>query len=219
MTSIQKAFAAEFLGTALLVTATVGSAIMAAQNSADNGVVLFTVALATGATLTLLIHLFASHSGAHFNPAVSLVMHLKGWLTPSHFGLYVIAQITGAIAGAALANSMYALSALKISGNNRYSTGNLLGEVVATAVLVFLIVMLADSQRAHLIPVAVGAWIASAILLTSSTSFANPAVTIGRMFTESGAGISPTSGAWFIGVQVVSALLGMSVARFFKESE
>jgi glycerol uptake facilitator-like aquaporin len=208
---------AEFLGTALLVTVVVGSGIAAAQLSPhDVGLQLLQNSTATVFGLAVLILMFGPVSGAHFNPVVSLADWLLG--RRSGTGLrgvaalaYVAAQTVGGVAGAVLANVMFDRAALEIATKHRVTTGHLIGEVVATAGLVVLIFALARSARAGLSAAAVGAYIGAAYWFTSSTSFANPAVTIGRMFSDSFAGIAPSSAPAFITMQVLGALTGLGL--------
>jgi len=211
---------AEGLGTALLVTVVVGSGIAAAALSPnDIGLQLLENSTATVFGLAVLILVFGPVSGAHFNPVVSAV----DWLLTRRSGdgltgrevlAYTGAQIIGGIAGAVLANIMFDLPAAQISGKDRVSVGHGVGEVVATAGLVLLIFALARTGRAVLSAAAVGAYIGSAYWFTSSTSFANPAVTIGRMFSDTFAGIAPTSAPVFIAAQIVGGLLGLGLVRY-----
>ncbi|MFI7551581.1 aquaporin [Micromonospora sediminimaris] len=208
---------AEFTGTALLVTAVVGSGIMATDLSPDDvGLQLLQNSIATAFALGVLILMFGPVSGAHFNPVVSAADWLLGrrsgtGLSPRELAGYVAAQVTGAVAGSVLANLMFDLSAVSFSGRDR-SGGNLwLGEVVATAGLVLLIFALARSGRATVAPAAVGAYIGAAYWFTSSTSFANPAVTVGRAFTDTFAGIAPASVPGFVVAQVVGLAVGVGL--------
>ncbi|MEV4714566.1 MIP/aquaporin family protein [Micromonospora sp. NPDC049374] len=208
---------AEFTGTALLVTAVVGSGIMATDLSPDDvGLQLLQNSIATTFALGVLILMFGPVSGAHFNPVVSAADWLLGrrsgtGLSPRELAGYVAAQVTGAIAGSVLANLMFDLRAVSFSGRDR-SGGNLwLGEVVATAGLVLLIFALARSGRATVAPAAVGAYIGAAYWFTSSTSFANPAVTVGRAFTDTFAGIAPGSVPGFVVAQVVGLAVGVGL--------
>ncbi|MCZ7422523.1 aquaporin family protein [Verrucosispora sp. WMMA2121] len=208
---------AEFAGTALLVTAVVGSGIMATDLSPDDvGLQLLQNSIATAFALGVLILMFGPVSGAHFNPVVSAADWLLGrrsgtGLSPRELAGYVAAQVTGAVAGSVLANLMFALSAVSFSGRQR-GGGNLwLGEVVATAGLVLLIFALARSGRAVVAPAAVGAYIGAAYWFTSSTSFANPAVTVGRAFTDTFAGIAPGSVPGFVVAQVVGLAVGVGL--------
>jgi glycerol uptake facilitator-like aquaporin len=208
---------AEFLGTALLVTVVIGSGIAAAQLSPnDVGLQLLENAIATAFGLAVLILLFGPVSGAHFNPVVSLADWLLGRRANSGMSgrgvaAYTGAQIVGGILGAVLANVMFDRAALEISTKDRFTTGHLVGEVVATAGLIALIFALARTGRAALSAAGVGAYIGAAYWFTSSTSFANPAVTIGRIFSDSFAGIAPGSAPGFIAAQVVGALIGLAL--------
>jgi len=209
----------EAVGTALLVTVVVGSGIAAAKLSpSDVGLQLLENSLATVFGLTVLILQFGPVSGAHFNPVVSLADWLLGHrsghgLPLKEVGAYSVAQTVGAIAGAALANAMYDLAPLQISTHHRVTPGVLLGEVVATAGLIGLIFALARAGRAPLSAGVVGAYIGAAYWYTSSTSFANPAVTIGRIFSDTFAGIAPSSVLPFIAAQLVGAGLGAALVR------
>jgi glycerol uptake facilitator-like aquaporin len=208
---------AEFAGTALLVTAVVGSGIMAATLSPDDiGLQLLQNSVATAFALGALILTFGPISGAHFNPVVSAADWLLGrssrtGLTATQLAGYVVAQIAGAIAGSVLANLMFDLAAVTWSTKTRTGANLWLGEVVATAGLVLLIFALARSGRSLVAPAAVGAYIGAAYWFTSSTSFANPAVTIGRAFTDTFAGIAPASVPAFIVAQVVGAAIGVGL--------
>ncbi|OKI85222.1 MIP family protein [Micromonospora sp. CB01531] len=207
---------AEFAGTALLVAAVVGSGIAAARLSpTDVGLQLLENAIATALALGALILTFGPVSGAHFNPVVSAVDWWLGrragtGLTARELAAYTAAQIGGAIVGAVLADLMFGLSAVTWSRTDR-TGGNLwLAEVVATAGLVVLVFALARSDRTSAAPAAVGAYIGAAYWFTSSTSFANPAVTIGRAFTDTFAGIAPTSVPGFIAAQLVGGLVAIA---------
>jgi glycerol uptake facilitator-like aquaporin len=204
---------AEFSGTALLVCVVVGSGIMGSQLSEDAGVALLINAFSTIFALALLILLLGPISGAHFNPAVSLVQLFNKESTPKQTVFFALSQILGAISGAILANLMFDLPAIEFSTHARVSSGTLIGEVIATAGLIALIGILSLRNQTKLIPVAVAAWIGSAYFFTSSTSFANPAVTVGRMFTDSFAGIEPTSVLPFIGAQLAGMAIGMTLIR------
>ncbi|MEG3636044.1 MIP/aquaporin family protein [Micromonospora palythoicola] len=208
---------AEFTGTALLVTAVVGSGIMAADLSPDDvGLQLLQNSIATAFALGVLILMFGPVSGAHFNPVVSAADWLLGrrsgtGLSPRELAGYVAAQVSGAVAGSVLANLMFGLGPVSFSGRER-GGGNLwLGEVVATAGLVLLIFALARSGRAVVAPAAVGAYIGAAYWFTSSTSFANPAVTVGRAFTDTFAGIAPGSVPGFVVAQLVGLAVGVGL--------
>jgi glycerol uptake facilitator-like aquaporin len=213
MTLARRALA-EFLGTGLLVAAVVGSGIAAARLSPnDVGLQLLENAIATAFALGVLILVFGPVSGAHFNPVVSLVDWWLGrregtGLRPAELGAYTGAQVAGAIGGAVLANLMFDLAPVSWSAKDR-SAGHLwLGEVVATAGLVLLVFALARSGRAAAAPAAVGAYIGAAYWFTSSTSFANPAVTVARAFSDTFAGIAPGSLPGFVVAQLVGAAVG-----------
>jgi glycerol uptake facilitator-like aquaporin len=211
---------AEFLGTGLLVAVVVGSGIAAQKLSpTDTGLQLLQNSLTTVFGLGVLILLFGPVSGAHFNPVVSAVDWAIGRRT--HTGLsgrdviaYTVAQILGGIGGALLANLMFGLAAAQISQHVRAAPGLWLGELVATAGLIAVILTLARTGRAPLSAAAVAAWIGAAYWFTSSTSFANPAVTIARMFSDTFAGIAPTSVPMFIVFQILGAALGAGLAVF-----
>lgn len=211
-----KGVSAEFVGTALLCWVVVGSGLMGSRLSEDFGVVLLMNAVATVFALALLIFGFGPISGAHFNPAVSLVQWLRGELTFGAFLLYGIAQCAGAITGAALANLSFDRVALELATTVRSSPGLWLGEIAATAGLIAVIVILLERGRNELIPLAVAGWIGSAYFFTSSTSFANPALTLGRTFSDSFAGISASSVAAFVVAQIIGAVVGLLFARAFK---
>lgn len=208
---------AEAVGTGLLVTVVVGSGIAAASLSPnDIGLQLLENAFATALGLAVLILMLGPVSGAHFNPVVSAVDWWLGQragtgLTLRDLAAYIPAQIVGAVSGAVLANLMYAKAAVSWSTTDRSSGHLWLGEVVATAGLVVLIFALAWSGRAALAPVAVGAYIGSAYWFTSSTSFANPAVSVGRAFSDTFAGIAPGSLPGFIVAQLFGAVVGVGM--------
>jgi glycerol uptake facilitator-like aquaporin len=213
MAKILRKSLAEFIGTALLVCVVVGSGIMGTNLSNDVGVALIINALSTIMALALLILVLGPISGAHLNPAMTFVQILRRSLPAGEAVAFVVAQITGAIAGALLANLMFDLPLVQISTHERVSPGLLVGEVVATAGLIAVIGILSARNQERLIPVAVSAWIGSAYFFTSSTSFANPAVTIGRVFSDTFAGIAPASVLPYISAQLVGALIGMAVVR------
>ncbi|KHK98337.1 hypothetical protein LK09_04765 [Microbacterium mangrovi] len=206
----------EFLGTGLLVTVVVGSGIAAQRLSADTGLRLLENSIATAFGLAVLILLLGPVSGAHFNPVVSLMDAVLG--RRDHTGLpgrdlavYMAVQVLGAIAGAVLANAMFSVPTV-ISATQRATPGTLLGEVVATAGLVLLIAGLSRAcATLPQIAAAVGAYIGSAYWFTSSTSFANPAVTIGRIFTDTFAGIAPASVLPYLAAQLVGAAIGIAL--------
>lgn len=211
--SLSRRLLAEFLGTALLVAVVVGSGIAAQQLSPDDtGLQLLENSMATVFGLAALILLFGPVSGAHFNPVVSFADWFLGrrsgrGLSLPQAGAYTLAQVAGGIAGAVLANVMFDLGTA-ISTKQRVTSGHLVAEVVATAVLVALIFALVRSDRGAFAAPAVGAYIGAAYWFTSSTSFANPAVTVGRIFTDSFAGIAPSSAPAFIAMQIVGLAVG-----------
>jgi glycerol uptake facilitator-like aquaporin len=204
---------AEFAGTAVLVCVVVGSGIMGTNLSDDLGVALIINTISTIFALALLILVLGPISGAHFNPAVSLVQMISRAQKPVETLVYVIVQVAGAIVGAIVANVMFDQPAVQFSTNDRVSPGMLLGEVIATAGLIAIIGVLSFRKQDALIPVAVAAWIGSAYFFTSSTSFANPAVTIGRLFSNTFAGIDPASVAPYIGAQLLGALIGFLIVK------
>ena len=209
---MKKVFA-EFLGTALLVAIVVGSGIMATNLSQDVGVQLLINTISTVFGLYVLIQILAPISGASFNPVVTLVDLIQNRTSPLTFIQYAAAQVVGAISGAVLANAMFSHSLFETATKSR-SGGNLyLGEIVATAGLILLINLMLVQEKSALIPVTVAAWIGSAYFFTSSTSFANPAVTIGRIFSDSFAGIAPGCVTKFIAAQILGALIGLGLTK------
>ena len=211
---------AELLGTGLLVTVVVGSGIAAQRLSPDDvGLQLLENAFATALGLTVLILMFGPVSGAHFNPVVSAADWLLGrrsgtGLPRVEVAAYTLAQVVGAVAGAELANLMFEVPVTDLATTARTGAPLLLGEVVATAGLVALIFALARTGRGMLAAPAVGAYIGAAYWFTSSTSFANPAVTVGRVFSDSFAGIAPGSVPGFVAAQVVGAGLAVALVRW-----
>ncbi len=207
---------AEFLGTAMLVTVVVGSGIAAQQLSPnDVGLQLLENSIATALGLTVLILLFGPVSGAHFNPVVSLADSFLGrrtghGLRAGDLGAYVVAQVLGAVCGALLANAMFGVGTA-ISSTDRMSVGHGIAEVVASAGLVALVFALARTGRAALAAPVVGAYIGAAYWFTSSTSFANPAVTVGRVFSDTFAGIAPGSVPGFVAAQLVGLAIGVAL--------
>lgn len=205
---------AEFCGTAFLVAVVVGSGIAAQRLSpGDVGLQLFENAAATAAGLVALILAFGPVSGAHFNPVVSLADWFFGGLSGRELPAYIGAQVTGAIGGCVIANLMFELDAVQWSTKARSSGGLWLGEVVATLGLLVVIFGVVRSGRSAAAPFAVGAYIGSAYFFTASTSFANPAVTIGRAFTNTFAGIKPSSVPPFVAFELVGAVLGVLLIK------
>lgn len=190
------------MGSFLLLNAVVGSGIMATNLTSDEGLQLLINALSTVAMLNLIITVFSEISGAHFNPAVSIYFAISGKLKPSELLSYVTIQVLGAIAGTLSANLMFNHKILEISSHERFSLGSFIGEALATFGLL-MVIAIKPEKAALLVP----AWIASAYFFTSSTSFANPAVTIGRIFTDSFSGIAPKSALGFIAAQLFAVLL------------
>lgn len=206
---------AEFLGTLLLVATVVGSGIMGSVLSDDLGVTLLINALSTVAALGVLIWILGPISGAHFNPVVSGVVVARREMPVSEGLLYIAAQIAGGCLGAILANIMFGLPAVETSTTVRTGVGVWIGEVVATAGLLFVIGALTRTGRGALGPILVPAWIGAAYFFTASTSFANPAVTIGRSLTDTFAGIAPESVPPFIAFQVIGAVVGALLTGWF----
>jgi len=204
---------AEAAGTLLLVAVVVGSGIAAQRLSPNNtGLELLENALATGAGLVALILAFGSVSGAHFNPVVTLADRILGGTTTRDGCVYVVAQVAGACAGCIVANVMFNLSAINVSTHARSSGALWFSEVVATFGLLIVILGVVRSGRTGLAPFAVGAYITAAYWFTSSTSFANPAVTIGRTLSNTFAGIKPSSAPMFIVMQLAGGLLAVFAA-------
>jgi glycerol uptake facilitator-like aquaporin len=214
MASRPRRLLAEFLGALLLTTVVIGSGIAAQQLSPrDSGLELTENALATALGLFAIIAAFAPISGAHLNPVISLVdaaLGRRGWLDAA---LYIPAQVAGCIVGAILANLMFARAAISISTADRLTPAHFLSEIVATAGLILIVFLLARSGNHSLTGAAVGAYIGAAYLFTSSSSFANPAITIGRMFSDTFAGIAPSSVAGFIGGQLIGGAVGLALVR------
>ena len=208
---------AEFTGTGLLVAVVVGSGIAATRLTTDGALRLLVNSLVTALGLAVLILVFIQAGGAHFNPVVTAADWILGRHTVRRYGLgqaaaVIACQIAGAIAGAALADAMFAEPILSPSHHHRGGTGILLSEVVATAGLLFVIVTLARTGRLQHVAWAVGAWIGAAYWFTASTAFANPAVTIGRTLTSTYAGIAPASAPAFIAAQLAGGAIGTLLA-------
>ncbi len=209
--NVSRRLLAECLGTALLLCAVIGSGIMGERLAGGNAAIaLLANTLATVFALFVLIEVLGPVSGAHFNPLVTLAFGRSAGLAATTMGLYVAAQLIGAVAGAALANTMFDLPALHWSGKVRSGTGQWLGEVVATAGLLLVIGRAAPGRA----PALVAAYIGGAYWFTSSTSFANPAAAVGRLFSDSFAGIAPSSLAGFVLAQAVGAGIGVVLLRW-----
>jgi len=207
---------AEAMGTAFLVMAVIGSGIMAQRLSPDDvGLQLLENAFATAGALVGLILMFGAVSGAHFNPVVTLVDRVFGTISSRDAGLYVVAQVIGATLGAMLANVMFDLPVVEWSTKSRSSGPLWVSEVVATVGLLLVIHGCVRTGRARVVPFAVAAWIGGAYWFTSSTSFANPAVTVGRMFSDTFAGIAPASVPMFVVMQLVGLVIAVGLIRLF----
>ena len=205
---------AEFLGTAFLVIAVIGSGIAASRLSpGDVGLQLFENAAVTGAALVAIILGVGSVSGAHLNPVITLLDRVLGGMRSREAGAYIGAQLAGGVLGAVVANLMFELPAIEISTQVRSGSGLWLGEVVATFGLALIVFGVVRSGRVAVVPFAVGAYIAAAYFFTSSTSFANPAVTFSRMFSDTFAGIAPSSVPGFIAFQIVGAAIALGAVR------
>jgi arsenate reductase len=205
---------AEFLGSAFLAAVVIGSGIAAQRLSpGQTGLQLLENAAATAAGLFAIILMFGPVSGGHFNPVVSFVDAAFGGLSWREAAAYLPAQVAGCITGAVAANLMFALPAVTISTKHRASPAHFLSEIIATLGLLLVIFALARSGRSRSAPAAVGAYIGAAYWFTSSTSFANPAITIGRMFSDTFAGIAPSSVLPFITAQILGGVAAVGVIK------
>jgi arsenate reductase len=211
---LPRRLAAEFLGSAFLAAIVIGSGIAAQRLSAgDTGLQLLENSVATAAGLFAIIAMFGPVSGAHFNPVVSFADAALGGLSWRDAAAYLPAQVAGCVTGAVAANLMFAEAAVSISARHRASGAHALSEVIATAGLVLVIFALARRGRVATAPAAVSAWIGAAYWFTASTSFANPAITMGRMLSDSFAGIAPSSAPVFIAAQVGGGIAGVIIIR------
>jgi arsenate reductase len=211
---ISRRLLAEFLGSLFLAAIVIGSGIAAQKYSPHaTGIELLENAAATAAGLFAVILMFGPVSGAHFNPVVSLVDAAFGGISWRDTMLYVPAQIGGCVCGAMLANLMWARDAISLSTKHRASPEHFVAEIVATSGLLLVIFALARSGRSSTAPAAVGAYIGAAYFFTSSTSFANPAIAIGRMFSDTFAGIAPSSVPLFVGAELVGGVVGFALIR------
>ena len=201
-------FGAEFLGTLFLVQAIVGSGIMATNLTDDVLLQLLVNAIAAVTTLVLIISSFKGISGAHFNPVVSIIAVFDRKISSADALFYILAQLIGAFWGAVIANLAFGLDFLKISSTERSESHLLIGELIATFGLIFIILM-NPAKSEFSVPL----WIAGAYFFTSSTSFANPAVTFGRIFSDTFAGISPSSFPYFVCAQILGGLLAYLLVR------
>lgn len=210
--NLARRLAAEWLGTAFLLTAIIGSGIMAQRLAGGNAALaLLCNTIPTGAMLVVLIWIFAPLSGAHLNPAVSLAFCIRREMPWREFTPYMAAQITGAIAGAWLAHAMFGEAIWQLSTTARDANGQWISECVAVFGLLLTIFALGTTDR---VPLAVGLYITAAYWFTASTSFANPAVTIARSLSDTFAGIAPASASGFIGAQIVGALTAVLLANW-----
>jgi len=205
---------AELFGTATLLLVVIGSGVMATNLSKDVGVQLTINSAATGLILYILITLLGPISGAHFNPVVTAIQLFKKNITASLAATYLAAQLVGAVIGVALANFIFNLPIIEISQKDRTGTELFVSEILATAGLVFIIFTAIAQKSEAKIPVLVGAYISAAYFFTSSTSFANPAVTVARTLSDSFAGIAPGSVLPFIAAQIIGAALGLVLSTF-----
>ena len=213
MNNLSRQLYAELLGTAFLLAIVIGSGIMGQRLAAGNlAVALLANTAATVAGLYVLISLLAPISGAHFNPVVTAVMVLQGGLSWRTGLAYVFAQLSGAVLGACLAHAMFELPLLQWSTHSRSGSGQWLAEIVATAGLIFTILLSPKSKAASL----VAAYIGAAYWFTASTSFANPAAVLGRMLSDTFAGIAPSSALGFVAAQCCGAALGWVAYRLLK---
>ncbi|MFA5775594.1 MAG: aquaporin [Ilumatobacteraceae bacterium] len=219
-TSIIRKLAAEALGTGFLIIAVIGSGIMAERLTTDVALRLLCNAVATGGALVALIVIFAPISGASFNPAVGLVNRLFGLTNTAEFVAYTAAQVVGGCAGAIIANLMFDLPAVNVSEHVRTGSNIWLSEVVATVGLLLVIHGTIRARKAAWVPVTVAAWITGAYFFTSSTSLANPAVSVARSLSDTFAGIAPESVPMFVLFQLFGALIAFAIIRaLFSETQ
>lgn len=216
--NLQQKAASEALGTAFLVAAVIGSGIMADALTADDALALLANTIATGAILVVLISIFGPVSGAHFNPAVSLVSRLRREVGNREFAVYAIAQIIGGLGGVAAANVMFGLGVIEFSTHERTGTAQWLSEGVASFGLLLVVLMGARTQKTAL-PWLIGLYIVSAYWFTASTSFANPAVALARSLTDSFAGIRPADVPYFALAEVAGALLALGLVSWLFKPE
>jgi len=200
---------AEFLGTAMIVAGVIGAGFMTASLDSGYALGLTMIAATVAAVLFVAISILGPISGAHFNPAVTIAFLFRRGIVPSAAAGYIVSQIAGATSGAVIANLMFGSSWIEVSEIARFSTATFLGEIVATWGLVLLILLLVKFERTQLVAASVAAWIFAGHIFTSSTSFANPAVTVGRIFSEAPSAISPDSALWFVLAQLVGAAIAL----------
>ena len=212
--AISRRLSAEAIGTGLLIVAVIGSGIMVERLTDIVALQLLCNAIATGGALVALILIFAPVSGASFNPVVGIVGIFTGEATIRDTALYALAQTVGGCIGAVIANLMFDLDAINISEKVRSGSGVLFSEVVATVGLLVVIYGTIRAQRANLVPFTVAAWITGAYFFTSSTSLANPAVTVARSLSNTFAGIAPESVPMFVLMQLIGAMLAVAMIKF-----
>ena len=200
---------AEFLGTAMIVAGVIGAGFMTASLDSGYALGLTMIAATVAAVLFVAISILGPISGAHFNPAVTIAFLVRRGIVPSAAAGYIVSQIAGATSGAVIANLMFGSSWIEVSEIARFSTATFLGEIVATWGLVLLILLLVKFEKTQLVAASVAAWIFAGHIFTSSTSFANPAVTVGRIFSEAPSAISPDSALWFVLAQLVGAAIAL----------
>ena len=211
---MMRRLSAEALGTCLLIVSVIGSGVMAETLTQDVALQLLCNAIATGGALVALILIFAPVSGASFNPVVGIVSALMGETSWKQTGLYAIAQTIGGCVGAVIANLMFDLDAINISEKIRTGSNIWLSEVVATVGLLVVIYGTISAKRSHQVPFTVAAWITGAYFFTSSTSLANPAVSVARSLSNTFAGIAPESVPMFIVMQLIGAVIGFVIIKF-----
>ena len=212
-----KNYLSEFIGTSFLLMIVVGSGIMGQNLSNDNSIILLANTVATGSGLIILIWMMGPISGAHFNPAVSMIFYFKKQLSGIAFIGYSLSQILGALCGTLLANFMFGLEVYELSQNSRGGINIYISETIATFGLV-LVILRVSAYSAKLVAPAVGLYLTSAYWFTSSTSFANPAVTIGRMFSDTFTGIDPANVIFFILFQLIGAYLAFKINNILSEA-
>lgn len=215
MNDLSRRVAAEALGSAILVATVVGSGIMAERLTDIPALALLANAMATAAALVVLVTVLRPISGAHLNPAVTIVAALAHDLRPAAAAAYVAAQVAGAMAGTALAHLMFDLPVAQLSQHGRSGGGQWLSEIVATAGLL-LVITLAGKRQPSTVPAMVGLYIGAAYWFTSSTSFANPAVTLARAFTDTFSGIALVDVPGFVLAQLVGAAIGVALAGWLQ---
>lgn len=209
-------YISEFIGTFILLVSIVGSGIAGQQYTNDQMVILFSHAVVIGFTLIFIIRIFANFSGAHFNPIVSIIFFLQKELSSRDLFLYILIQIIAAILGALFANYIFGLNVIEFSSNIRSGANIYISEIFAATGLL-LVILLSRADGKNVVSFNVGIYITAALIFTSSTSFANPAVTIARMFTESFTGINPSTVIFFISCQVIGMFAAYILYnQFFK---